>query len=126
MKAPTTAETMALSQATAKAEQEANSKSFYRAKDELFFCTQVVALAAVATAATKALRQFDNAGRILPKEWKHLSGLCTGHNDWEYMPEESLHWALNLAAQRMNDASDTMESAFMAAERAAEGAGHAQ
>ena len=126
MKAPTKAETVALSQATAKAEQDANSERFYRAKHELFFCTEVVKLAALASAAVRSLRQIESAGGHYSTELKKIKAVCEAVDDWKEMPDESLHWALNLAAQRLDDASDTMESAFMAAERAAEGAGHAQ
>lgn len=107
-------------QAAAKAAQFANSDAFYRAKDELFFCHQVVGMAACASAMSRSLRELENAGRINPEEMKRMRRMTDGVDDWHEMPSECIHWSLTLAVQRMNDAADRMESAFMAAERAAE------
>lgn len=124
MKAPTKPEADALTQATAQAvkdaalkEKEANSDRFYAAKQDLFFCTEVVKLAACATAMQRSLNMIENAGKVYPAELKKIHGICDAVNDWNSMPNESIHWSLDLAAQRMQDASNTMEAAFMAAER---------
>lgn len=102
---------------TASEAKEANSDKFYRAKDDLFFCTQVVALASVAAAATRSMALIEGAGALFSKELEKVNSVCPGVGDWNEMPDESIHWTLALAAQRMNDAADRMESAFMAAER---------
>lgn len=101
--------------------KEANSEKFYQAKDDLFFCTQVVALASVAAAATRSIAMTERAGAIFSKELEKINVVCPGVGDWHEMPDESIHWTLALAAQRMNDAADRMESAFMAAGREADG-----
>jgi hypothetical protein len=97
--------------------KEANSDKFYRAKEDLFFCTQVVALASVATAAIRSMALIEGAGALFSKELEKVNSICPGVSDWREMPDESIHWTLALAAQRMSDASDRMESAFMAEER---------
>jgi hypothetical protein len=93
-------------------------EAFYKAKHDLFFCTEVVKLAAMATAMQRSLRQIDHAGGHYPDELKKLKAVCDGVDEWEEMPSESLHWALSFAAQRIDDAVSTMETAFMAAQAA--------
>lgn len=107
--------------AAAKAAKEANSEKFYRAKDDLFFCAQVIGMAACASAMSRSLRMIEDAGQMYPAELKKVKGISHGVNDWGEMPHECIDWALSLATNRMNEACDTMESAFMAAER-----GHAE
>jgi len=100
------------------AAKEANSEAFYKAKHDLFFCEQVVALAAVATAARRSLNMLQDMGAMYPAEWKRLRANDPSFEDWDEMPVEAIHWSLSLAAQSMSEAINTMESAFMAAERA--------
>jgi len=107
------------SEASAKAAAaEANSEAFYKAKHDLFFCEQVVALAAVAMAARRSLSLIQDMGVMYPAEWKRLKANNPSFGDWDEMPTEAIHWSLSLAAQSMSEAANTMESAFMAAERA--------
>lgn len=133
MKAPTRTEAEAPQQATAQAardaalkEKEANSHRFYTAKHDLFFCNEVVKLAAFASAMQRSLQHIEDAASIYPGELEKVKGTGHGVNDWTEMPTEALHWALNLAAQRIQDASEAMETAFMAAERQGNGGHHAQ
>lgn len=121
MKAPIKAEAVTLSQADIKAEQEANSERFYKAKHDLFFCEQVIGMAACAAAMSRSLHMIRGAGEVYPDEMKRLKALSPGFSDWSEMPDEYIHWSLNFAAQRIREVSDTMEAAFMAAER-----GHAE
>lgn len=117
----TKAQTSTRSTAERKAEQEANSERFYQAKHDLFFCEQVVGMAACAAAMARSLHMIQGAGEVYPDEMKRLKALSPGFSDWSEMPDEYIHWSLNFAAQRIREVSDTMESAFMAAER-----GHAE
>lgn len=109
----------ATSASTAK-DEPTNSDRFYVAKHDMFFCTEVVKLAACATAMQRSLNMINDAGKVYPAELKKICGLCHGENDWKEMPAESIHWALELAAQRIDENMATMEAAFMEAERAAE------
>lgn len=105
------------SEASQETSVEQNSKHFYEAKHDLFFCTEVVKLAALASAMQHSLSMVENAAKIYPEWMQKIQPLCPGLNDWSEMPSESLHWSLCLAAQRLQDVSEVMESAFMAAER---------
>lgn len=109
--------TKAISASTAQAEPT-NSDRFYVAKHDLFFCAEVVKLAACATAMQRSLNMMNASGKEYPEELKKIRSLCTGENDWKEMPDESIHWALELAAQRIDENMETMESAFMEALRA--------
>jgi len=106
------------SASTAKDEPTSNDR-FYAAKHELFFLGEVVKLAACAAAMRHCFDEVDNAGKVYPAELKKIHSFCNAPTDWAEMPHVALHWVLNLAAQRMDDAANAMESAFMAAERAA-------
>lgn len=98
------------------AEALSNTDKFFQAKDDLFFCTQVVALASVAAAATRSMALIEGAGALFSKELEKIKVVCPGVGDWSEMPDESIHLTLALAAQRMSDAAERMGSAFMAAE----------
>ena len=116
-KAQTSASNTAEQQAAAKAAQQANNDKFYKAKHDLFFCEQVIGMATCAAAMSRSLHMIQNAGEVYPDELKKLKALSPGFSDWGEMPDEYIHWSLNFAAQRIREVSDTMESAFMAAER---------
>jgi hypothetical protein len=120
MKQTTTPEAKALQQAERKAAQEANSEKFYKAKHHLFFCEQVIGMAACVVAMRNSLEMIDAAKGIYPKELEKVKSNSPGVNDWHEMPQECIHWALNQTMHEMRGIADTMESAFMAAERAAE------
>lgn len=104
--------------ASAAKDEPTNNERFYAARHELFFLGEVVKLAACAAAMRHCFDEIDNAGKVYPAELKKIHSFCNAPTDWAEMPHESLHWALNLAAQRMDDVANAMESAFMAAERA--------
>ena len=120
MKRPNAPETDAMAEAAKKAAKEANNEKFYQAKHNLFFCEQVIGLAACAAAMRTSLNMIDDAGHIYPDELKKIKHGSHGVNDWHDMPHECIHWALNQAMLEIRGAADTMESAFMAAERAAQ------
>ena len=85
----------------------------------MLFCTEVVKLAAFAASAHRTLTAYDNAMKLYPGERAKIEALIDAPRDWTESPV-GLDWSLNLAQQHMEDAVDIMESAFMAAERAAE------
>lgn len=120
-KAQTSTSNATEQQAERKAAQEANNARFYEAKHHLFFCEQIIGLVACAVAMRNSLEMIEAAKGIYPKELEKVKSNSPGVNDWHEMPQECIHWALNQTMHEMRGIADTMESAFMAAER-----GHAQ
>lgn len=108
--------TTTTSASTAKNEPT-NSDRFYAAKHNLFFCTEVIKLAAFAASAHRTLTAYDNALGLYPGERAKIDALIDAPRDWTEFPV-GLDWSPNLAQQHMTDAMDAMEAAFMAAERA--------
>lgn len=109
--------TKATSASTAK-EEPTNSDRFYEAKHDLFFCNEVVKLAAFAASAHRTLTAYDNAMGHYPEARAKIEKLVEAPSDWREFTV-GLDWALNFTAQRMEDAMERMESAFMAAKKAA-------
>lgn len=119
----TTTKATTSASATSKAEQDAaqkaNSDRFYAAKHDLFFCAEVIKLAAFAASAHRTLSAYDNAMDYYQDERAKIEKLVDAPRDWTEF-QVGLDWSLSFTHQRMTDAMDTMETAFMAAERAAE------
>lgn len=115
----TKATTSASSKAEKEAAQKANSDRFYAAKHDLFFCAEVIKLAAFAASAHRTLSAYDNAMKFYTNEREKIEALVDAPRDWTEF-QVGIDWSLNFTHQRISDAMDTMETAFMAAERAAE------
>jgi hypothetical protein len=114
MKAPTKTEAQAMDQAA----KEANRDAFYKAKSEVDFCNQVVKLATFAAAMKRRLNALDTVMDLLPHDAQRIRSVCTEFaSDWKELDQNSLHVALESASYRIADAMESMETAFVAAER---------
>lgn len=135
MKAPTKAATEAMEKAAQQAREAKTSASaektakttephfseFYDARHEAFFCSEVIKMAAFAASAQDSLIAYDNAMACLPKEAETVRKVI-GPIDWHEFPT-GMAWSLRLAQQKMDDAHDRMEAAFMAVVNVANGKG---